>query len=86
MTRAVGATVVQNMGPRDATFLNYTNGVWQCLIGIISGGIMWKTKRYKWLLVAGAAIKLIGYGLMIRLRGANNSWAELFVVQSIQGM
>jgi hypothetical protein len=22
---------------------------------------------------------------MIRLRGANNSWAELFVVQSIQG-
>ena len=47
---------------------------------------MWKTKRYKWLLVTGTAIKLIGFGLMIRLRGANNSWAEIFIVQSIQGM
>ncbi len=73
------------MGPRDATFLNYTNGVWQCLIGIIAGGIMYKTRRYKWLMVVGTVIKLIGFGVMIRLRGADNSWAELFVVQSIQG-
>jgi hypothetical protein len=79
------ATIVHNMGPRDATFLNYTNGVWQCLIGIIAGAIMYKTRRYKWLMVIGTAVKLLGFGLMIRLRGANNSWAELFVVQSIQG-
>lgn len=79
------ATTVHNMGPRDATFLSYTNGVWQCLIGIIAGAIMYKTRRYKWLMVIGTAVKLLGFGMMIRLRGANNSWAELFVVQSIQG-
>ncbi|KAK6379773.1 hypothetical protein LTS17_005846 [Exophiala oligosperma] len=79
------ATIVHNMGPRDATFLNYTNGVWQCLVGIVAGAIMYKTRRYKWLMVVGTAIKLLGFGLMIRLRGANNSLAELFIVQSIQG-
>lgn len=79
------ATIAHDMGPRDATFLNYTNGVWQCLIGIIAGAIMYKTRRYKWLMVIGTIIKLIGFGVMLRLRGANNSWAELFVVQSIQG-
>lgn len=79
------ATIVHNMGPRDATFLNYTNGVWQCLVGIVAGAIMYKTRRYKWLMVVGTAIKLLGFGLMIRLRGANNSLAELLIVQSIQG-
>ncbi|KIX01828.1 uncharacterized protein Z518_09555 [Rhinocladiella mackenziei CBS 650.93] len=79
------SVITHDMGPRDATFLQYTNGVWQCLIGIIAGAIMYKTRRYKWLMVIGTVIKLIGFGVMLRLRGADNSWAELFVVQSIQG-
>lgn len=78
--------IAQNMSPRNATFLNYTNGVVQCLCGIIGGLIMWKTRSYKWLMVAGTVIKLIGFGLMVRLRGSSNSWAELFVVQAIQGV
>lgn len=65
------AVVVHDMGPRDATFLNYTNGVWQAAIGFVGGLIMYKTRRYKWLMVAGAAIKLLAYGLMIRLRGVS---------------
>lgn len=48
--------------------------------------MIYKVRGYKWLLVAGSAIKLIGYGVMIRLRGADNSWAEVFVVQGIQGI
>lgn len=64
----------------------YTNGVTQCLFGIVAGAIMYKTRRYKYLLVAGAVIRLVGYGVMIRLRGSDNSTAELFVVQLIQGM
>lgn len=79
------AVVVQGMSARDATYLNYTNGVWQAVIGLLGGWIMYKTRRYKWLIFAGAVIKLIGYGIMLRLRGANNNWAELFVVQSVQG-
>lgn len=47
---------------------------------------MAKTKRYKWVCVSGAAIRLIGYGVMLRLRGSENSTAEIFVVQLIQGI
>ncbi|ETN41185.1 uncharacterized protein HMPREF1541_03120 [Cyphellophora europaea CBS 101466] len=79
-------TIAQNMSPRNATFLNYTNGVVQCLFGILGGAIMWKTRSYKWLMVIGTVIKLVGFGLMIRLRGSSNSWAELFIVQAVQGV
>jgi hypothetical protein len=79
------AIILQDMTARTATFLTYTNGVTQAVIGLIGGAIMYKIKGYKWLLVTGAGIKLIGYGVMIRLRGANNSWGEVFVVQIIQG-
>jgi hypothetical protein len=71
------AVVVQNMSPRTATFLNYTNGVWQALIGFVGGIIMYKTKKYKWLLVTGAAIKLVAYGVMLRLRGVSYSFVPL---------
>ncbi|KAF2766893.1 MFS general substrate transporter [Teratosphaeria nubilosa] len=80
------AVVVHGMGPKTATYLTYTNGVTQAVVGLIGGAIMYKVKGYKWLLVAGATIKMIGYGVMIRLRGANNTWAEVFTVQAIQGI
>lgn len=80
------ATIVHNFKARDATFYIYTNGVTQCLFGIIAGLIMLKTQRYKWLLMAAVVIRLIGWGIMIRLRGAHNSTAELFIVQLIQGI
>jgi hypothetical protein len=67
------AVIVHDMGPKTATFLNYTNGVWQAVIGFVGGIIMYKTKRYKLLIVAGAAIKLIAYGVMLRLRGVSRS-------------
>jgi len=39
------ATVVHDMGPRQATFLNYTNGVCQAVFGCIAGLIMWKPRN-----------------------------------------
>ncbi|KAJ5379048.1 major facilitator superfamily domain-containing protein [Penicillium cosmopolitanum] len=80
------ATVVRNFSARDATFYNATNGVASCLMGIIAGLLMMWTRRYKWLVVIGATLRLIGYGVMIRLRGASNSMFELFFVQVIQGI
>ncbi|KAK7525312.1 MFS general substrate transporter [Phyllosticta citriasiana] len=80
------ATVAHNYSARDATFLQYTNGVTECLAGIIAGIIMYKTRRYKWLTMLGVIVRCIGYGAMIRLRGAHNSTAELFIVQLIQGI
>lgn len=79
-------TVAKGFEARDATFFTYTNGVMQCLVGILAGLLMGKLRRYKWLAVAGSAIRLIGYGVMLRLRGADDSTAEIFVVQLIQGI
>ncbi|KAI1212117.1 MFS general substrate transporter [Annulohypoxylon truncatum] len=79
-------TVARGLNARDATFFTYTNGVTQCLFGIIIGVFMAKTRRYKWVCVLGATIRLIGYGVMLRLRGSQNSIAEIFVVQLIQGI
>lgn len=80
------STIAHNFDARNATFLAYTNGVTQCLSGIVAGWIMLKTRKYKWLTMVGVIIRLIGYGVMVRLRGANNSVAELFIVQLIQGI
>mgnify|MGYP000845526832 CR=1 FL=1 len=76
----------RNFSARDALFLAYTNGVMQCLIGIATGLVMYKTRRYKWLAFAGAIIRMIGYGVMIRLRTNTTSTAELFIMQLIQGL
>lgn len=80
------STVSHNFSARNATFLTYTSGCFQVLSGLITGYLMYRSRRYKWLLITGAAIRLIGYGAMMRLRGSNNSVAELFVVQAIQGL
>ncbi|KAK5788680.1 hypothetical protein VI817_009638 [Penicillium citrinum] len=80
------ATVARNFSARDATFYNATNGIVSCLMGITAGLLMMWTRRYKWLIVIGAILRLIGYGVMIRLRGAPNSIFELFFVQAIQGL
>jgi len=80
------ATVARNFSVRDATFYNATNGVISCSMGITAGLLMMWTRRYKWLIVIGAVLRLIGYGVMIRLRGASNSTFELFFVQAIQGL
>jgi MFS family permease len=80
------AVIARDFTPRIATFYIYTNGVTQTLSGIIAGLVMAKTQKYKWLTVAAIILRLIGYGLMIRLRGSNNTVAEVFIVQLIQGL
>ena len=79
------ATVVNLFSVREATFLTLTAGCMQIVSGIITGWIMLLTRRYKYVLVCGLIIRIVGYGVMVRLRGASNSMAELFVVQIIQG-
>lgn len=79
------SVVAHNYSARDATFLNVSNGVMQCLVGLLVGLVMYRTRSYRWIAFVGTIIRLIGYGIMIRLRGANNTNAELFIVQLIQG-
>ncbi|KAK8036913.1 siderochrome-iron transporter [Apiospora marii] len=77
--------VSYNLDVRTATFLNSTMGVMQCLIGIATGWWMGRSGLYKWLVVIGACIRLIGYGVMIRLRTQDSTVGELFGQQLIQG-
>ena len=80
------ATIARGLSARDATFYNATNGVMQCLMAIIAGGLMFWTRKYKWLVMFGAVVRIVGYGIMIRLRGPSNSMSELFFVQIMQGI
>ncbi|KAK6826075.1 siderochrome-iron transporter [Apiospora arundinis] len=79
------SVVSYNLDVRTATFLNSTMGVMQCLVGIATGWWMGRSGRYKWLVVLGACIRLIGYGVMIRLRTQDSTIGELFGQQLIQG-
>ncbi|RYP41543.1 hypothetical protein DL767_000970 [Monosporascus sp. MG133] len=75
-----------HMKEANPPFQSFTNGITQCLMGIVGGWIMLATGRYKWLVMGGAVVRLIGYGLMCRLRGQENSIGELFTQQVIQGI
>lgn len=78
--------VAHNYDATKATFFLYVNGVVQSLIAMIAGLVIFKLRRYKWVVFAAAIVRTVGYGLMVRLRGANNSDAELFIVQVVQGL
>ncbi|OAP63761.1 hypothetical protein AYL99_02988 [Fonsecaea erecta] len=79
------ATVVHSLAPRDATFLTYTAGCVQVATGLGTGFLMYRTRRYKWLLLLGVVVRLVGYGIMLRLRGADNSLADIIAMQVVQG-
>ncbi|KAL4912862.1 major facilitator superfamily domain-containing protein [Aspergillus aurantiobrunneus] len=82
----VWSMVSHNFSPRDAQFLTYTNGVAQALMGMGTGLLMYRYRTYKWIGVAGAVIRMVGYGVMVRLRTNESSIAELFIVQLVQGL
>lgn len=71
---------------RDAVFITAASRAVQFLCGILLGGILWWTRRYKWLIFAGVAIRFIGYRLMFRIRDSRSTTAEIIIVQVIQGM
>lgn len=78
--------VAHNLSPRDAQFLTYTNGIMQCITGMVAGLVMYRTRRYKWLGFAGTLVRLAGYAVMIRFRTDKSSLAEQFLVQIVQGL
>lgn len=82
------ALIAQNMTPLQAVYLSYTNGVTIVFVGLVFGWMLWRTRRFKWPMMAGCAVRLLGYGLMFRVRAPRTSpsYAELFVVQCVQGL
>ncbi|KAL0570723.1 hypothetical protein V5O48_011242, partial [Marasmius crinis-equi] len=78
--------VVQPWSTVNATYFLNTQSVALTVFGIMGGVILRFTHRYKWTLVAGLCIRLLGVGLMIHSRGAQGSTAELVWTQILQGM
>ena len=80
------ASISHNLSARDATFFIYVNGAMQCLVAILAGLFVARTRRYKPVAITGAVVRLVGYGVMLRLRGTENSLGELIAVQLVQGV
>ena len=80
------STVSRGFLPRNAQFLVCTNGVMQSLTGMAIWLVIYRIRSYKWILVGGAVVRLVGYGIMVRLRTNDSSIAELFIVQLVQGL
>ncbi|RYP41274.1 hypothetical protein DL767_001128 [Monosporascus sp. MG133] len=68
-----GTTAAKGLGPRGATFFTSVIGIAQCLAGAAAVTM----RRYKWICVLGAAVRLVGYGAVLRLQGAENGIAEI---------
>lgn len=63
------------------------NGVAIVFVGLTFGFVMWKTRHFKWWIMFGCVVRLIGYGVMFHIRSETNpSHAELYLVQVIQGL
>ncbi|CAK7205002.1 hypothetical protein SEUCBS139899_007766 [Sporothrix eucalyptigena] len=69
-----------------STWVNAVNGTMQFFTGLVLAATMYYFRGYKWPTVVGIAIRLLGYGLMFRIRSANAGIAELVIVQLIQGI
>ncbi|TEB20096.1 ferrichrome-type siderophore transporter [Coprinellus micaceus] len=69
-----------------ATYFAQTQTVALTVFAIVAGVIARFTRRYKAILIAGLAIRLLGAGLMIHSRGANASDAEVVWSQLLQGI
>ncbi|KAF9489910.1 drug:h+ antiporter [Pleurotus eryngii] len=69
-----------------ATYFSQTQTVALTFFGICAGFAMRFIHRYKYVLVVGLCIRLVGVGLMIHSRGANASDAEVVWTQILQGI
>ncbi|CAK7204563.1 hypothetical protein SEUCBS139899_007321 [Sporothrix eucalyptigena] len=71
---------------QNATYYLYASSLAVVIFGIIGGLIATYTRRYKWLAVFGAAMRLMALGLMYLYRGPECTTAQIIVPQVLQGI
>lgn len=58
-----------------------------CLMGILCGFIVYKTRRMKWMIVAGSCLHLVAFGLLIQFRGGDGAnFPGMVVAQVLLGV
>ncbi|TDL21860.1 MFS general substrate transporter [Rickenella mellea] len=78
--------VVKPWSLLQSTYFMQTQTVALTVFGICAGFSMWWFRRYKFVLMGGLCVRLLGVGLMIHSRGANASTIELVWTQILQGI
>ncbi|KAL4398881.1 transmembrane transporter [Malassezia pachydermatis] len=71
---------------KESKYVTFSDTLALTLFGVIAGLIIAYTRRYKWFLVAGTAVRMIGYGLQIRYRHLNSSIVQVVWGQIVQGI
>lgn len=82
----VWSIVVMDYDSNDALYFSNCQSLALTVFGILAGFISLGTKNYKWVLVTGAAIRILGIGLMIKYREAGSSNVQAVFPQVLQGM
>ncbi|PWZ00005.1 putative siderophore iron transporter mirC [Testicularia cyperi] len=78
--------IVKDFSGGDALYFSNTQSLALTIFGITAGFISLGTKNYKWVLVSGAVIRMLGIGLMIRYRDAASTTFQVVMPQVLQGL
>ncbi|SJX64867.1 probable siderophore iron transporter mirC [Sporisorium reilianum f. sp. reilianum] len=78
--------IVMGYDNSGATYFSNCQSLALTVFGIAAGFISLGTKNYKWVMVSGACIRMLGIGLMIKYRNAGSSNFQAVMPQVLQGM
>ncbi|KAK0522957.1 hypothetical protein OC842_006312 [Tilletia horrida] len=70
----------------DAGYFSNTQSLCLTVFGIAAGFVSVWTRRFKWQMVVGACIRMVGLGLMIHFRSLDASNVQLVWPQVLQGL
>jgi uncharacterized membrane protein len=77
--------IVTDMSDRTWTYYNNILNMFLCSFGLVAGLVLRYTHRYKHLQLAGLAIKIIGYGLLVNKNGVRD-YGRLVMSQVLSGI
>ncbi|GAA5873307.1 hypothetical protein JCM8547_007065 [Rhodosporidiobolus lusitaniae] len=77
--------IVTDYNSREWTYYSNTLTVALCAGGVLAGVIQYYTRRYKFLQIAGLALKIVGYGLLVDRNGVHDT-ARLVLSQVFTGI
>lgn len=70
----------------STTYFNFTQTLCLTFAAIITGLVVVFLRRFKWILVSGSCVRLLGTGLMIRYRRGGTTVAQAVWPQILQGL
>lgn len=78
--------IVKDWDNTDAGYFSNTQSLCLTVFGIAAGFISLASKQYKWTLITGSVIRMLGIGLMIRYRETVSSTFQVVMPQVLQGL